>query len=65
MRFRSLLTDRALYQAESDRSRDAAIGFVSKLRAADFESYLACTPAGRRYSLTRPPTCLTPNGPFF
>ncbi len=38
---RSLLTDRALYQAESDRSRDAAIGFVSKLRASDFESYLA------------------------
>jgi glycosyltransferase involved in cell wall biosynthesis len=38
---RSLLTDRELYQAESDRSRDAAIGFVSKLRASDFEAYLS------------------------
>ena len=38
---RLLLTDRQVYESESDKSRKAAIGFVSKLRAADFEDYLS------------------------
>lgn len=43
---RTLLTDRDVYRAESDRSRDAAIGFVSQLRASGLETYLAnLTPA--------------------
>jgi glycosyltransferase involved in cell wall biosynthesis len=37
---RALLTDRAEYEAESDRSRDAALRFVSRLNAADFEAAL-------------------------
>jgi glycosyltransferase involved in cell wall biosynthesis len=37
---RSLLTDRAVYDGEAERSRQAAIGFVSQLDAADFERYL-------------------------
>lgn len=36
----TLLTDRQEYQSESDRSREAAINFVSQLSASDFESYL-------------------------
>lgn len=36
-----LLTDRQIYETETDRSSEAAIGFVSKLRAADFEDYLS------------------------
>jgi glycosyltransferase involved in cell wall biosynthesis len=38
---RNLLTDRQTYETEADKSREAAIGFVSKLRAADFEHYLS------------------------
>ena len=38
---RMLLTDRQTYETEADKSREAAIGFVSKLRAADFEDYLS------------------------
>ena len=37
---RVLLTDAGLYQAEADRSREAAIGFVSQLDAGDFGTYL-------------------------
>ena len=37
---RSLLTDRAVYEAEADRSREAAIAFVSQLQAGDFTRYL-------------------------
>lgn len=36
----SLLTYPEVYRAESDHSREAAIGFVSQLRASDFEEYL-------------------------
>ncbi len=39
-----LLTDEAEYHAESGRSRIAALAFVSKLDAADFERYLAALP---------------------
>jgi glycosyltransferase involved in cell wall biosynthesis len=38
---RTLLTDRQTYETEADKSREVAIGFVSKLRAADFEEYLS------------------------
>ena len=37
---RSLLIDRAVYDEEAERSRKAAIGFVSQLDAGDFERYL-------------------------
>ena len=37
---RSITSDRALYDAESDRSRSAALEFVSHLDAADFEKFL-------------------------
>jgi glycosyltransferase involved in cell wall biosynthesis len=36
----SITSDRALYDAESDRSRSAALQFVSHLDAADFEKLL-------------------------
>ena len=36
----SLLSDRALYEAESERCRAAAISFVAKLDASDFEKFL-------------------------
>jgi glycosyltransferase involved in cell wall biosynthesis len=35
-----LLADLQAYEAEAERSRESAIGFVSKLRAGDFEDYL-------------------------
>jgi hypothetical protein len=38
---RLLLTDRQVYESESDKSRKAAIGFVSELRAGDFGDYLS------------------------
>ena len=37
---RSLLTDRAVYETEADRSREAAMAFVSQLQAGDFALYL-------------------------
>lgn len=37
---RTLLTDRAAYEAESERSRNAALQFVSGLRVEDFEALL-------------------------
>ena len=37
---RSLLIDRAVYDEEAERSRKAAIGFVSQFDAGDFERYL-------------------------
>ena len=37
---RLLMTDKDVYQAESDRSREVAIGFVSQLDARDFGAYL-------------------------
>lgn len=36
----TLLTDRQAYQEEAERSRQAAIEFVSRLNAADLEAYL-------------------------
>jgi glycosyltransferase involved in cell wall biosynthesis len=36
-----LLTGKRIYESESAKSREAAIGFVSKLRAGDFEDYLS------------------------
>jgi glycosyltransferase involved in cell wall biosynthesis len=36
----TLLSDRQIYEKEADRSRQAAIGFVSHLRAEDLEDYL-------------------------
>jgi glycosyltransferase involved in cell wall biosynthesis len=36
----SITTDRALYDAESQRSRNVALEFVSRLAAADFEKLL-------------------------
>ena len=35
-----LLTNKQAYETEADKSRNAAIEFVSKLRAGDFEDYL-------------------------
>ena len=50
----SLTSDRAVYQAESQRSRAAALQFVSQLDAADFEKLLmSLKPAP-------PPRILTP-----
>jgi len=44
---RTLLTDRARYDEEARRSRECAVAFVSKLRAADFEAMLGgLAPAG-------------------
>jgi hypothetical protein len=36
-----LLSDRAAYQAESHRARQAALAFVGGLQAGDFERYLS------------------------
>jgi glycosyltransferase involved in cell wall biosynthesis len=38
---RQLLADRQVYENEAERSRNAAIGFVSELDPADLERYLA------------------------
>jgi glycosyltransferase involved in cell wall biosynthesis len=37
----TLITDRALYDSEAERSRTAALEFVSRVNAADFETLLA------------------------
>jgi glycosyltransferase involved in cell wall biosynthesis len=42
----TLLHDRALYEAESERCRAAALGFVAKLDAAGFEKFLVSLGAG-------------------
>ena len=42
---RTLLTDEGAYWAEARRSREAALAFVSKLDAADFERLLQGLPA--------------------
>ena len=50
---RSLLTDRNVYETEADRSREVAVGFVSQLRAGDFERYLqSLQPAPGRLDLS-------------
>jgi glycosyltransferase involved in cell wall biosynthesis len=41
-----LLNDRALYDAESERCRLAALSFVAKLDASDFEKFLVSLDAG-------------------
>jgi glycosyltransferase involved in cell wall biosynthesis len=54
----SMTTDRALYDAESDRSRRAALDFVSRLDVADFEKLLlSLNPAA---PASRPARQLTP-----
>jgi glycosyltransferase involved in cell wall biosynthesis len=56
----SLLTDRAVYEAEAERSRQSAIGFVSQLDAADFERYLSSLqPAESAVAQTGPSHNLT------
>jgi glycosyltransferase involved in cell wall biosynthesis len=42
----SLLHDRALYETESERCRAAALSFVAKLDASDFEKFLFSLGAG-------------------
>lgn len=43
----SITTDRAVYEAESQRSRAAALEFVSRLDAADFENLLLSLKSAR------------------
>lgn len=45
---RTLLTDEGAYWAEAGRSREAALAFVAKLDAGDFEKMLAALPAAGR-----------------
>jgi len=52
---RTLLEDRAAYDDESERSRTAAVGFVSRLRVEDFEGLLAGLPAAAAASSNADP----------